>query len=158
MHPVVIRFGRLGDMILLAPLLEHLHRRWGEPCILLGPGPWSAELYAGHPDVAEIAQVHARHRPLPLSPQRWRMLRILHRTRGAPVYVCETEPRALDKIRRMLTLARIDRAHCVFITDFPAFENEHWVDRLLRVAAQSPPATVRNSLHDTDRPRIRALR
>ena len=140
MNPVVIRFGRLGDMILLAPLLAHLHRRWGDPCFLLGPGPWSAGLYAGHPDVTGIAQVHARHRPLPFSPQRWRMVHILRCTRGAPVYVCETEPRALDKIRRMLKLARVDPEHCVFITDFPALENEHWVDRLLRVAARAPSA------------------
>jgi heptosyltransferase-2/heptosyltransferase-3 len=140
MRALVIRFGRLGDMILLAPLLQHLHRRYGEPCTLLGPGPWSAELYAGHPDVGSILQVHARHRPLPLSPQRWRMIRILRQTRGAPVYVCETEPRALAKIRRMLRLARVDRAHCVFITDFPRLADEHWVDRLLRVAARTPAA------------------
>lgn len=140
MRPLVIRFGRLGDMILLAPLLEHLHRRYGEPCILLGPGPWSAELYGGHPDVCEILQVNARHRPLPFSPQRWRMVHRLRKERGAPVYVCETEPRAQAKIRRMLTLARVAPACCVFITDFPSFDNEHWIDRLLRFAAQTPPA------------------
>lgn len=140
MRPLVIRFGRVGDMVLLAPLLAHLHRRYGEPCTLFGPGPWSAELYAGHPDVGNILQVNARHRPLPLSPQRWRMVQMLWRTRGAPVYVCETEPRALDKIRRMLKLARVHRTHCVFITDFPSPENEHWADRLLRFAAQTPAA------------------
>jgi len=143
MHPVVIRFGRLGDMILLAPLLEQLHRAFGKPCILLGPGPWSAQLYAGHPDVTEVVQVNDRHRPLLFSPQRWRMLRTLHRTRGAPVYVCETEPRALEKIRRMLALARVERARCVFISDFPFLENEQWVDRLTRLGAQAPPAFVR---------------
>jgi len=140
MRPLVIRFGRLGDMILLAPLLEHLHHRHGEPCILLGPGPWSGELYSGHPDVGRVLQVNARHRPLPLSPQRWRMVQVLRRTRGAPVYVCETEPRALSKIRRMLALAGVDRACCVFITDFPDFLDEHWIDRLLRFAAQVPAA------------------
>lgn len=140
MRPLVIRFGRLGDMILLAPMLEHLHRRYGEPCILFGPGPWSGELYADHPDVGEVVQVHARHRPLPFSPARWRMLRVLMRERAAPVYVCETEPRALAKIRRMLALARVDRAHCVFITDSPVLDDDHWVDRLLRFAARTPVA------------------
>lgn len=140
MRPLVIRFGRLGDMILLAPLLEHLHRRFGEPCVLFGPGPWSWELYDGHPDVDEILQVNARHRPLPINPQRWRMVQALRRERGSPVYVCETEPRALDKIRRMLALARVDRAHCLFITDFATSDAEHWVDRLLRFAAQTPAA------------------
>ncbi|MEO7149028.1 MAG: glycosyltransferase family 9 protein [Rhodanobacteraceae bacterium] len=140
MRPVAIRFGRLGDMVLLAPLLHRLHMRYGEPCTLLGTGPWSAALYAGHPDVAKIVQVTARHRPLLFSPQRWHMLRALHANRGAPVYICETEPRALAKIRRMLALAHIDPAHCVFITDLPALPDEHWVDRLLRLAAQTPVA------------------
>lgn len=137
-RPLVIRFGRLGDMILLAPLLEHLHRRYGDRCTLLGPGPWSAELYAGHPDVGRVLQVDARHRPLLFSPQRWQMVKALRRERGAPVYVCETEPRALAKIRRMLALARVDRACCVFITDFPDCASGHWIDRLLRFAAQTP--------------------
>lgn len=140
MPPLVIRFGRLGDMILLAPLLEVLHRRYGEPCTLLGAGSWLPELYAGHPDVGEIAPVAARHRPLPFSPQRWHMLRVLRRQRGAPVYVCEPEPRALAKIRRMLALAGVDRGHCLFLDDFPLLDGEHWVDRLLRFAECTPPA------------------
>lgn len=142
MRPLVIRFGRLGDMILLAPLLAELHRRYGERCVVFGPGPWSRDLYAGHPDVGDVLQVNARHRPLPLSPQRWRMVQALWRERGSPVYVCETEPRALDKIRRMLALARVDRRHCLFITDFATSNDEHWVDRLLRFAARTPAALV----------------
>ncbi|MEO6967962.1 MAG: glycosyltransferase family 9 protein [Rhodanobacteraceae bacterium] len=138
MRPIAIRFGRLGDMVLLAPILHRLHARYGETCVLLGTGPWSAALYAGHPDVAAVVQVTARHRPLLFSPQRWHMLRVLRANRGAPVYVCETEPRALIKIRRMLALARMDASRCVFITDLPSLPEEHWADRLLRLAAQTP--------------------
>lgn len=140
MRPVVIRFGRLGDMLLLAPLLARLHRGYGEPCVLLGTGPWSAALYAGHPDVAEVVQVTARHRPLALSPERWRMLRVVHQRRGGAIHVCETEPRALAKIRRMLALTRVPRDHCRFITDAPARTDEHWIDRLLRACGQPPAA------------------
>ena len=140
MNPIVIRFGRLGDMLLLAPLLERLHRGYGEPCLLLGTGPWSAALYDAHPDVAQVLQVNARHRPLALSPERWRMLRALRRYRGAPVHVCETEPRALTKIRRMLALAGVPRNRCVFLTDTPVATGEHWIERLLRGCGQPPPA------------------
>ncbi|MGH8191278.1 MAG: hypothetical protein ACREP2_07505 [Rhodanobacteraceae bacterium] len=105
MRPVVIRFGRLGDMLLLAPLLHRLRVGYGEACVLLGTGPFSAQLYATHPDVARVFQVTARHRPLALSPPRWQMLEVLHAHRRGPVHVCETEPRALGKIRRMLALA-----------------------------------------------------
>lgn len=138
--PIVIRFGRLGDMLLLAPLLNRLHRGYGNPCLLLGTGPHSAPLYAGHPDVARVFQVGARHRPLALSPQRWQMLQVLRAHRGAPVHVCETEPRALAKIRRMLALAQVPPERCVFVTDTPARADEHWIDRLLRGGGQPPPS------------------
>jgi ADP-heptose:LPS heptosyltransferase len=139
MRPIVIRFGRLGDMLLLAPLLDRLHRGYGEPCVLLGTGPWSAALYDAHPDVAQVLQVSARHRPLAFSPDRWRMLRALRRNRDAPVHVCETEPRALAKIRRMLAFAGIRQSQCVFLTDAPATPGEHWIDRLLRGCGQPSP-------------------
>jgi heptosyltransferase-2/heptosyltransferase-3 len=142
MQPVVIRFGRLGDMLLLAPLLERLHRGHGEPCLLLGTGPWSAALYDAHPDVAQVLQVRARHRPLALSPERWRMLHLLRLHRGAPVHVCETEPRALAKIRRMLGFAGVRDDQCVFLTDAPVVTGEHWIDRLLRGCGVPPPCCV----------------
>lgn len=140
MHPIVIRFGRLGDMLLLAPLLHRLHRGYGETCVLLGSGPCSAALYAAHPDVARVLQVNARHRPLAINPERWRMLWALHRLHGGAVHVCESEPRALAKIRRMLALAGVPRDHCVFLTDSPVLSDEHWIDRLLRGCGQPPPA------------------
>ena len=135
----MIRFGRLGDMLLLAPLLDHLHRGYGQPCLLLGTGPWTAALYDAHPDVTRVLQVHARHRPLVLSPERWRMLRALREDRSAPVHVCETEPRALAKIRNMLALAGVRRSRCVFLTDSPAATGEHWIERLLRGCGHQPP-------------------
>ena len=42
--PIVIRFGRLGDMVLLSPLLNLLHCRYRNPCWLIGSVPWSALL------------------------------------------------------------------------------------------------------------------
>jgi heptosyltransferase-2/heptosyltransferase-3 len=139
MQPIVIRFGRLGDMLLLAPLLDHLHRGYGEACLLLGTGPWTAALYDAHPDVTRVVQACARHRPLAFSPERWRMLRALRGDRSAPVHVCETEPRALAKIRRMLALADVRRSRCVFLTDTPAAAGEHWIEHLLRGCGQPPP-------------------
>ncbi|MGN6789822.1 MAG: glycosyltransferase family 9 protein [Rhodanobacteraceae bacterium] len=140
MHPIVIRFGRIGDMLLLAPLLDRLHRGYGTPSLLLGTGPWSGELYVAHPDVARVVQVTARHRPLLLSPERWHMLQALRSSHDAPVHVCECEPRALAKINRMLALAHVAPNRCVFLTDAPALPDEHWIDRLLRACGQPPPA------------------
>ncbi|HEY0233113.1 MAG TPA: lipopolysaccharide heptosyltransferase family protein, partial [Dokdonella sp.] len=70
--PLVIRFGRLGDMILLQPLLHRLHQRHGAPCHVLTRGSWTAPLYAGHADVAAVTQFAQAHRAFVLSPERWR--------------------------------------------------------------------------------------
>jgi heptosyltransferase-2/heptosyltransferase-3 len=156
-HPIVIRFGRIGDMLLLAPLLDRLHRGYGAPCLLLGTGPWTAELYTAHPDVARIMQVTARHRPLPLNPERWHMLQALHANRDAPMHVCEGEPRALAKIKRMLALAQVDSNRCVFLTDAPGLSDEHWINRLLR-ACGLPPSSCANAWHTPDLPDATAPR
>ncbi|GAA0708031.1 glycosyltransferase family 9 protein [Dokdonella soli] len=137
---MVVRFGRLGDTVLLQPLLHHLHRRYGLPCTLLARGTWPVPLYAGHADVARVIQLRDGHRPLALSPERWRAIVSLRRLRDAPVYVCEPEPRALLKIRRMLALAGIRRENCVFLSEMETREGEHWVDRLLRFGARTPDA------------------
>jgi len=47
-QPIVIWFGRVGDLILLSALLEVLHRRFGSPCHVIGAGSWPAQIYAAH--------------------------------------------------------------------------------------------------------------
>ena len=138
--PVVVRFGRLGDMVLLQPLLRQLHRRFGQPCTLVARGEWSTSLYAGHTDVARVLNVHDSHRPFVLSPRQWRVLFDLHRLRDAPVYVCEPEPRALAKVRRMLTLAGVRGGNCIYLSDMSMVTDEHWIDRLLRFGQHTPDA------------------
>jgi ADP-heptose:LPS heptosyltransferase len=140
LSPVVVRFGRLGDMILLQPLLQRLHCRFGRACTLLTRGAWSAPLYNGHTDVERVLQLRNAHRPLILSPERWRAILELRNLREAPVYVCEPESRALAKARTMLTLAGIRHQNCIFLGEMPMRADEHWVDRLLRFADRIPDA------------------
>jgi ADP-heptose:LPS heptosyltransferase len=137
---VVIRFGRIGDSVLLQPLLHRLHRRFGLPCVLLARGTWPTALYGSHADVARVLQIRHAHRPLALSPERWRAIAALRRLRAAPFYICEPEPRALGKIRSMLALARVSEQHCLFLSDMPTAADEHWIDRLLRFGEGLPTA------------------
>lgn len=138
--PLVIRFGRLGDMILLQPLLHRLRQRHGAPCHLLTRGRWTAPLYAGQADVAAVTQLTQAHRAFVLSPERWRAVRWLRRLPPGPIYVCEPEPRALAKVRTLLDLAGIPGERCRFAVDTPMRAGEHWVDYLLRYGAEAPPA------------------
>jgi heptosyltransferase-2/heptosyltransferase-3 len=137
--PLVIRFGRLGDTLLLQPLLRRLHARYGAPCTLLATGSYATDLYRGQPDVSQVIALHSRHRPFVLSPERWRALRVLTRMRHVPVYVCEPQPRALQHVCMLLRLAGIPERHCVFLHDMPLASGEHWIEHLLRLADSTPP-------------------
>lgn len=139
-RPLVIRFGRVGDTLLLQPLLRRLHARYGEPCTLLATGAYAIELYRDQPDVAQVLALHSRHRPFALSPEQWRVLRVLQGMRNVPVYVCEPQARSLARIRVLLKLAGIPDSHCVFLNDIPLAPGEHWIEHLLHLADATPPA------------------
>jgi heptosyltransferase-2/heptosyltransferase-3 len=139
-QPVVIWFGRVGDMIMLTALLEILHRRFGQPCRVIGAGAWSQEIYAGQPDVAETLWLH-RYTPFVLDVRWWSTVWKLRRGTRDPVYVCETNPLKLASIRRLLRWGGIDRTRCVFLTDEPAAMTQvHWVDKLVSLGRLTPAA------------------
>lgn len=143
-QPIVIWFGRVGDLILLSTLFDILHRRYGAPCRLVGAGAWIADLYRTHRDVAEVIYVR-RYTPFVFDPAWWRALFALRRGRdgasgGDPVYVCETDPRKLKRIRRLLALSGTDPARCVFIADEPGCHPPHWVDKLVSFGHLTPRA------------------
>ena len=147
LQPVVIWFGRVGDMIMLTALLEILHRRFGRPCRVIGAGAWSAEIYREQADVAATLWLH-RYTPFVLDVRWWKTVQQLRQDRQDPVYVCETDPRKLASIRRLLRWAGIDRGRCVFLVDAPsALAQVHWVDRLVSLGRLTPPA-----LRETDYP------
>ena len=137
--PIVIRFGRLGDMIMLTGVLHLLHRRYGKPCVVLGAGAWNAQIFRHHPDVACL-ESFPRHAPFALTLTWWRVLRMLRSTQPGPIYVCERHPRQLIRVRRMLAWSGISPARCQFVTDMPTDGREPWVERFARFGAQTPAA------------------
>lgn len=138
--PVVIRFGRLGDTILLQPLLHKLHLRYGQPCRLLALGDGAAELYSMQPEVAGCITLKSQNGPIWLHPQRWRTVLALRRLRGSPFYISEPVERTRTKVRPLLALAGVPADHCSFIEDIPLIAHEHWVDLLLRFGDTTPAA------------------
>ncbi len=139
MTPMLIRFGRMGDMVLQAPLLRLLHRRYGLPCTLLSAGPWATQLYSGNPDVGTIWQLRTRHMPFALSPQRWLLVRAL-RQHGGPIYISEDVPRQVERIRALLARAGVPHERCLFLTDCADIPDVHWVDRLIEFGRLTPAA------------------
>jgi heptosyltransferase-2/heptosyltransferase-3 len=143
MVPIVIRFGRLGDMVMLTSLLHVLQQRYGRPCEVFAAGPWNEPLYAEHPDVARLWTL-GRHTPSGLGLSWWRAWWQLRRSDGRPVYVGEYQPRQLRRIRRLLRLAGVPAARCLFITQDLSDVQSHWVDRLARFGARTPAALARS--------------
>lgn len=141
-NPVVIRFGRVGDTILLQPFLEKLHRRYGRPCDLLALGDWPPLLFSAQPEVASFIPLNHQNGALWLHPQRLRATLALRARQQAPFYICEPEYRTRTKIRPMLALAGVSPAHCSFIEDIESIDHEHWVDWLDRFADVTPAAFI----------------
>jgi heptosyltransferase-2/heptosyltransferase-3 len=129
----------MGDMVLQAPLLHLLHRRYGRPSDILSFGGWSRQLYAGCEDVGATRELRLRHAPYWLSPQRWQVVRALQRHDG-PVYVSENIPAHAARIRDLLARAGIGADRSLFLTDCPRIADDHWVDRLLAFGCLTPKA------------------
>jgi ADP-heptose:LPS heptosyltransferase len=140
-HPVVIWFGRVGDMIMLSALLEILHRRYGKPCRIIAAGAWTAKIYGSHADVSEVLCLR-RHTAFLFDPGWWRALRVLRADRACPVYVCETFSGKLRRIRRLLRMSGAPASRCVFMDEVLAGDHapEHWVDRLVALGRRMPAA------------------
>jgi len=138
--PVVIRLGRLGDTILLQPLLRKLQQRYGKPCRVLALGDWPQVLFSAQPEVDGFIPLRSQYGSLLFSPPRWRVAMALRRLRHSPFYICEPEPRAGTKVRPMLALAGVPPENCQFIQPMTMLQDEHWIDWLLRFGDQTPDA------------------
>jgi heptosyltransferase-2/heptosyltransferase-3 len=149
-QPIVIWFGRVGDLILLSALLEVLHRRFGSPCHVIGAGSWPAQIYAAHSDVARVSCLH-RYTAWVFDPAWWRTLRALRAGRADPVYVCETDPRKLARIRRLLRFSGTEAARCVFLAPESSPGATHWVDAQTGLDTALPHASKIAPTHWIDR-------
>ncbi len=137
--PLVIRFGRLGDMLLQEPLLHLLRCRYGAPVKILTRGTWTSALYRGHPDVGETWELRQRNRMLAFSPERWAAIAKL-RAHDGPIYISEDTRGSLKRMAWLLRLARVPRTQCTFLRDMDLREDEHWVDQALRFGRTTPSA------------------
>ena len=136
MRPLVIRFGAMGDMVLLTGLLQALHRRFGLPCDLLSSGGWTRPLLLGNPDLAELRLLTSRKRPYPLAPEQWRLVDWLRRRARGPVYVCDYFSQ--DKLRWLLTRAGVAPADCVYLRPELVPADMHWFDAWKMFSEMAP--------------------
>lgn len=134
-RPLVMRCGAFGDMVLLTPLIRALHQRFGQPVDLISSGPWTIPLLAGQPGVGEIYLLKSRKTPYWLSPRQRAVAKWL-RSRGAgPTWFCD--PGVVG--RGVLRHGGIPDSLVLEDVAVPWIPGEHFVDRWIRFAQQSPP-------------------
>ena len=141
--PLVVRFGAMGDVVLLTPLLKQLHLRYGRPCVVMGSGAWLAPLLENNPDVSDVIVLRSRKRPYLLDRTQQEAVAKLRSLRAGPVYVCDDHAR--DKIRWLLEAAGISPERVVYANpDCLLGADEHWLDRWHRFGAMTPEAFARH--------------
>ena len=139
LRPVVFYFCRMGDMVMLTVLLRRLHHRYRLPSHVIGAGSWNEGVFQGNPDVERVWSF-GRHVPFVFNRAWLEVRRALRAAAPGPVYVCEEHYRQLPRIRRMLALAGVDPARCVFMSDEARRPPEHLIERLNRLALRTPAA------------------
>ncbi|MBP9130120.1 MAG: hypothetical protein KBF50_07550, partial [Steroidobacteraceae bacterium] len=128
-RPLVVRFGAMGDMVIVLGLIEALHRRFGVPVDVVSSGGWTKPLLEGQSGVGNLHLIRSRRTPYALSPQQWHLVDTLRQRGAGPVWLCEAGVHA----RKLLTRAGVAPewiveadVHC------PRFPSEHNLDRWLR--------------------------
>ena len=133
-HPLVCRFGALGDMVLLTPMLRLLYHRSGLPCDVVGIGGINRMLFAELPYVRNVYTIDSRSAPYWFNRSQRELVQHLRTQRYANVWICETN----RKSYRLLERAGITRDNSINQLDLPAKPGEHYCDKWLRLGNLGP--------------------
>ncbi|HEY2419012.1 MAG TPA: glycosyltransferase family 9 protein [Steroidobacteraceae bacterium] len=135
-RPLLVRFGALGDMVMLTVAIRHLHQRFGQPVDLIAAAPWTPELLRQQPGVGEILLLGSRKGWYPLSGAQQGLVRSLQQRGAGPTWLCDHDN---DKICELLLRAGWTPAHWCHHEDMPGLTGSHFCERWLRFAYRDPP-------------------
>lgn len=140
MRPVervlVMRFGALGDMVLLTTMIQRLHQRFGVPVDLVSSGSWTQPLLEGQPGVGEIMIIGSRRRPYLFSPDQRRLVRWLLHRGPTPTWFAHAHLVGRELLRRG---AIPEDLVCDF-SELSYIAGEHDAERWARFADETPTA------------------
>ena len=133
-HPLVCRFGALGDMVLLTPMLRLLYARSGLPCDIVGIGGFNRALFAEMPWVRNVYTIDSRSKPYLINRSQRDLVKALRARQHRFAWVCETN----RKSYRLLARAGISRGDCANQLDLSPVPGEHYCEKWLRLGNLSP--------------------
>src|SRR5471032_586296 len=134
-RPLVMRCGAFGDMVLLTALLRQLQARLGTPADLIASGAWTVPLLAGQPGVGEIFILQSRKSPYLASRGQQRLVRWLRAREAGPTWFCDS-----GAGRELLRRGGIPDDFVCEDQALPRLPGEHFVDRWIRFASETPAA------------------
>jgi ADP-heptose:LPS heptosyltransferase len=135
-RPLVIRFGALGDMVILLSMIRYLHHRLGAPVDVVSSGAATGTLLSAQPGVGEVFLIRSRKMPFSLSTDQWRLTTSLRKRGFTPTWNCDGD----TPTRRLLAYAGIPTTHIVDSRELRRLQDEHEIDRWLRLAMMTPHA------------------
>ena len=144
-NPLVCRFGALGDMVLITPLLRLLYQRSGLPCDVVGVGGWNHKLFAQMPWVREVHIIDSRSAPYWFNRSQRDLVARLKEKQHRHVWICETS----RKSYRLLQRAGITRANSINQLDLEPVKGEHYCDKWLRLGNLSPAGFDARAITDS---------
>lgn len=143
-RPLIVRFGAMGDMVMMTTLVRALATRFKSPVDILSSGSWTRPLLAEQPGVGTVYLLSKRKLPYFLSREQQALAGLLKARGAGPVWYCDTDNRCLPLLRR----AGLGRDLVCTASSMPMIDNEHLVDYWQRFARQSPVAGSPGSIDD----------
>lgn len=134
-RPLVVRFGALGDMVMITPLLRAIAERSGQACDVVGSGAWTKDIFKHLPFVNEVYVIRGRKTPYWFSAEQKNMVKALRKRGTSPLWLLEDMPKAWRLMQRVGFTA--DQA--VRMQDHQRGVDEHTVKHWIRLAALQPP-------------------
>jgi ADP-heptose:LPS heptosyltransferase len=135
-RPLVVRFGAMGDMVMITSLLRALSSRYGSPVDVLSSGGWTRPLLAGQPGVGEIYLLKNRSLPFLINPHQRELATLLRRRGAGPTWYCDHD----NKCLRLLQQAGTGPDLLCTARDLAMLDGEHLLDYWRRFAALTPRA------------------
>lgn len=134
-RPLVVNFGRMGDLIMLLPMIRALQARFGAPVDIVCSGHSTRGLLERQPGVGTLYWIRSRKDAYWRTPRQWRLVRALRERGAGPTWICDDRA---DEGRRLLARAGVPPTSIVDVRSWPRAPGEHVVDHWLRFARLMP--------------------
>ena len=130
--PLVIRFGAIGDLIIITPLLRSLAKKYGVSCEVVARGDWPHAIFEGLPFVKTVKTIYKKKVPYQFARDQHELVRWLRERGDSPVVLLESDQQS-NRLMERAGLNHIRSSRVV-----PRLPNEHIIDYFARVCGFEP--------------------